>query len=195
MRRAILVAFAAACSARPTARPAAPPPPPPAVQVRPAAVGPSIYELPIAMADSKGATISLGVNAGHPTLISMFYGSCVAACPALIGAIGHILDQLPPASRDDVRVLLVSFDPARDTPARLAELVRSHRLDARWTLAAPSELDARTLAAVLGIRYRVVADGEFFHTSAIVTLDRDGREIARMEGLGDPGALIAALGD
>ncbi len=119
----------------------------------------------------------------------MFYGSCAAACPALIGAVDNMLPQMPP----ETRVLLVSFDPARDTPARLRELVAQHRLDARWTLAAASDLDARTLAAVLGIRYRVLASGEFFHTSAIIALDRDGRPTARVDGLGDPSALVSAV--
>mgnify|MGYP001548317861 CR=1 FL=1 len=60
---------------------------------------------------------------------------------------------------------------------------------------AASDVDARTLAAVLGIRYRAVAGGQFFHTSSIVALDPDGRVITRMDGLGDPTPLVTALAD
>jgi protein SCO1 len=170
--RAMILLFAVACSGRADRAPTA---------IAHTPIGPSIYELPIA---------GLDVDRGHPTLISMFYGSCPAACPALISTIGRTLDQLPAR---DVRVLLVSFDPMRDTPDHLAVIAAERHLDARWTLTSAREPDARALAAVLGIRYRAVAGGQFSHTSAIVALDRDGRPIARMDGLGDPSALVAAL--
>jgi protein SCO1/2 len=75
----------------------------------------------------------------------------------------------------------------------LRALSRTHRLDNRWTLAAASDADARMLAAVLGIRYRAVAGGQFVHTSVIVALDRDGRTLARLDGLGDATPLVEAL--
>lgn len=184
--RAAIVLFAVACSGQVKSQDAAPAP-------AHAGTGPSLYELAIPLASASGARIALDVDRGHPTLISMFYGSCTAACPLLIRTIGTTLDQLSPAVRGDVRVVLVSFDAARDTPERLRELVQMHHLDERWTLAAASDADARTLAAVLGVRYRAVAGGQFFHTSAIVALDRDGRAMARMDGLGDTSALVEAL--
>lgn len=93
----------------------------------------------------------------------------------------------------DVRILLVSFDAARDTPERLRELATARHLDARWTLAAADDGDARVLAAALGIKYRKLADGSFSHTSAIVALDGEGRPLARMDRLGDHAELVAAL--
>lgn len=178
----------AACS-RPSAAPVAPPAPPKV------GTGPSLYslQLDLPLTAQTGAPIRLDIDRGHPTLVSMFYGSCAAACPALIDRVAHTVDQLPEPARRDTRVLLVSFDPARDTPPHLAELAREHHLDARWTLASASPQDAQTLAAVLGIKYRVVKGGEFFHTSVVVALDREGRTLTRAEGLGDSPALAAAL--
>jgi len=144
----------------------------------------SLYEQPTSSFD-------LDVDRGHPVLVSMFYGSCAAACPALIDDIARVLAE---SSNPDARVLLVSFDAARDTPARLAELAREHHLDARWTLTAASEPDARALAARLGFRYRKLPDGNYAHSATVVALDREGRPIARMERLGDHDSLRAALG-
>jgi protein SCO1/2 len=194
MRAIPFVLLAFACSGRPKPHDA-PPPPATSAASAPSRVGtgPSLYDLSIPLTSAGGVRIGLDVDRGHPTLVSMFYGSCPAACPLLIETIGRTLEQLPPAARDDVRVVLVSFDPARDTPDRLRALARTHRLDGRWTLAAASDADARTLAAVLGIRYRAVAGGQFVHTSAIVALDRDGRAMARLDGLGDTAALAEAL--
>ncbi|MEP6864340.1 MAG: SCO family protein [Deltaproteobacteria bacterium] len=189
----LIALLAVACSSHPVARELATP-----VVAKPAvavATGPSLYDLDIAMTDAGGVRQHLDVDRGHPTLVSMFYGSCAAACPLLIDTIDRTLQQLPASSRSHARVVLVSFDPGRDTPARLQELTRAHHLDARWTLAAATDTDARTLAAVLGVHYRATPDGQFFHTSVIVAVDRDGRSIARMDGIGDPSALVAALSE
>ena len=155
--------------------------------------GPSLYDLDMPLTAQTGAPIRLDVDRGHPTLVSMFYGSCAAACPTLMTRIAHTLDQVPEPARSQTRVLLVSFDPDRDTPARLTELAHAHHLDAKWTLAAASTTDAQTLAAVLGIKYRVVKGGEFFHTSVVTALDGEGRTLTRAEGLGDSPSLIEAL--
>jgi protein SCO1/2 len=94
--------------------------------------------------------------------------------------------------RRDLRVLLVSFDPARDTPEVLQGVARGHGLDPqRWRVAAaPDEDGARVLAAALGTRYRAGAGGMFDHTAEITLLDGDGRVRARSA---DPQAVAAAL--
>ena len=154
----------------------------------------SLYALALPLRDTSGRTIALDVDRGHPTLVAMFYASCTVTCPALIDELGRAIATLPPDERDQVRVLLVSFDPARDTPTALAELARAHRLDDRWTLAAPrSDADARALAGVLGIKYRPLGNGAFFHTTAVVLLDADGRPVARATDLADPTALARQL--
>jgi protein SCO1 len=153
--------------------------------------GPSIYELPIQLVDATGARIGLDVARGKPVLVSMFYASCSVACPLLISEVQQVLAELPPDA--DVRVLLVSFDPARDTAAKLMTLSRERKLDARWTLAVANATDARSLAAVLGVKYRQLPNGEFAHGSTIVALDGEGREIARTDSLGQRAALVRAL--
>jgi len=155
----------------------------------PAPIGESIYDLPMSLEDTDGTRIGLDIGRGHPTLVSMFYGSCQTACPAIIG----YMKNVAASTGDDTRILLVTFDPERDTPARLAELVTKFDLDERWTLARPTAPDARALAAVLGVKYRTIAGGDFAHNAVIVALDRDGRPVARIEGLSDSEGLIAAL--
>jgi protein SCO1/2 len=179
MKWLLAIVAAAACTTRPSDHAAVVPPPIP--------TGPSIYDLDITL--EADGPIELDVDRGRRTLVSMFYGSCAAACPALIDEIARVMRDAP----SDTRVLLVSFDAARDTPARLRELARAHHLDDRWTLAAAAEPDARELAAVLNIRYRALANGDFNHTSAVVLVDADGRPLARMDGLGNHSALVAAL--
>jgi protein SCO1/2 len=91
---------------------------------------------------------------------------------------------LSPAERRRLQLLYISLDPQRDTPATLAALASKRGLDAQWSLATPRVQDVRSVAGVLGVRYRRLADGQFNHTSALLLLDRDGRIVARTERIG-----------
>ena len=139
----------------------------------------SLYQLPVHLVSQSGATVALDVERGHPTLVSMFYGSCPAACPMLITGIQVYEHRLDDVSRSRLRVLLVSFDAGRDTPDKLEGLAKLHGVDTtRWTLTAASESDARKLAALLGVHYRRNADGDFDHSLLITLLDAEGRVVA-----------------
>lgn len=179
----------------------APAPEPPAAHIDdvadvappPATDAPSIYELDPALVDHTGQPVTLDVYAGQPVLISMFYGSCKAACPILISDIKRVDAALQDAGVTDVGVLMVSFDPANDTPDVLHGLVEQHTLGDHWTLAAPTDASERTLSAVLDISWRDVGNGRIQHDSFIILLDAQGRQASRLEGLGlDPDPLVQA---
>lgn len=107
-----------------------------------------------------------------------------------------MIRALSPQERGRLRVLMVSLDPARDSAQRLAELASAHRLDTtQWTLARADEELTRRFAAVLDIRYRQLAGGDFNHTAALTLLDAEGRIVARTENVGaTPDAeFLAAL--
>jgi len=141
--------------------------------------GDSLYQLRAELLTQDGAHRPLSLFRGHPTLVSMFYGSCPASCPMLITSLQVYEQHLPPGARTRVRVLLVSFDPQRDTAPRLAVLAHEHRTDpARWTLAVAAADDARKIAALLGVQYRPLPDGGYDHSLLITLLDPDGRRVA-----------------
>ncbi|MBK9035738.1 MAG: SCO family protein [Myxococcales bacterium] len=154
----------------------------------------SIYDLELSVRGPDGAPLALASLAGAPIVISMFYASCPAACPRLIDDLKGVERDLDPAVRARTRFVLVSFDPDRDTPAKLQALAAERALGAGWILTAATDDVARELAAALGIKYRVLDDGEFFHTSVLTVLDDAGRPRARAEGLGlGHDAIVAAL--
>jgi protein SCO1 len=90
--------------------------------------------------------------------------------------------------------VVVSIDPERDTPARLAAFAEATRLDPReWTLLTGSDDGVMELAALLGVRYRRVSDMDFEHSNVITLVDDEGRILYRQTGLGaDPASLVAA---
>ena len=159
------------------------------------APGVSIYPLDVALRDQEGASVGVDVFRGHPVIVSMFFGSCPAACPLLVTQIKRIEASLAPEVRAELRVLLVSFDAERDTPAALRELARAHAVDpARWRVASATDEHARVLGNALGINFRKIEGGMFAHDSVITVLDRDGRVVARTDDLaGDPAPLARAI--
>lgn len=159
------------------------------------AVGPSYYELPGTFEDHTGKKVALDVQRGHPTLIAMFYAACPMACPMLIGEVNSVLDKLGPEARRDVRVVLVSLDPKNDTPAVLADVITTRKLDPQtFTLLRADEATTRALATVMKVRYAAMDDGEIDHSSRIVLLDDKGVAIAEQDGLQKPlDGLIAAV--
>jgi protein SCO1/2 len=157
--------------------------------------GVSVYPLDVALRDEDGVATALDLFRGHPVVVSMFYGSCPAACPLLVTRIKQLEESLPPDVRARTRVLLVSFDADRDTPEALRALARRHAVDpARWRFASASDDHARVLANALGISYRKGEGGMFSHDSVITVLDGEGRIVARTDDMEDaPTSLVAAV--
>ncbi len=156
----------------------------------------SVYQLSAPLTDQGGRHFDWRARRGSPQVVTMFYTSCQYICPLIIDSGKAIEKTLTPAERSQVGLLLISMDPKRDTPAALMSVASKRKLDpARWTLASPAPGDVRSIAGVLGIRYRQLADGGFNHTSALILLDGDGRILARTEQIGsrpDP-EFVAAV--
>ena len=156
----------------------------------------SIYQLSLPLTDQAGRTADWRTRRGKPQLVSMFYTSCQFICPLIVDSGKAIDHQLTEDERSRLGIVLISMDPARDTPATLRKVFDKRKLDGeRWLLASPRASDVRAVAGLLGIRYRELADGEFNHTSALVLLDAEGRIVARTEQVGskpDP-EFVAAV--
>jgi protein SCO1/2 len=115
-------------------------------------------------------------------------------CPLIIDAMQLTSRALDERSREGLDLLAVSFDPAHDDVATLDQYAKRRGLHSPpWTLARAEPADVRKLAAVLGVRFREAADGEYNHTSELILLDADGRIVARTTTMGrsDPGFVQA----
>lgn len=119
---------------------------------------PGSYELPpiasisdheLLGADGKRTTLSK-ILAGHLAVVSFIYGSCGEAegCP-MSTAVLHRLDARltkDPKLGHDVVLLSVSFDPARDTPQRLARMQQSRADGSSWRfVTAPDDASLHSL--------------------------------------------------
>ena len=171
-----------------------------AAQVSMAATPPlprdSVYQADIVLLNDRGEKLAWRDQRGQPQVVSMFYSSCKFTCPMLIDGAKAVQASLTPEERARLHVTFVSFDPARDNTRALAKLRAERGLDrAQWTLARAEPADVRTMASLLGVRYRALADGDFNHTSVLILLDSDGRIVARTERIGGvpDAAFLAAV--
>jgi protein SCO1/2 len=156
--------------------------------------GNSLYRLNPRLTDQDGKPFELGSLQGSPALVSMFYSSCAMVCPVLFETVAQTVKSLPATARGRVRILMVTFDPERDTVAVLKETAAKHGCDPHWSIVRGSPADVRQVAAALGVQYRRLASGEFNHSTSVLLLDTQGRITQRSGSLGavDP-ALVTAL--
>jgi len=153
------------------------------------------YHARVPLYAQNGRTLDFDAPGSHFRIVTMFYASCPMACPLAIAALGQIDRQLSAAQRARLEVLMITFDPKRDTTAALRHVATVHHLDSRrWLLARSAPADVRWLSARLDIPYRRLPDGGFNHASVFVLVDGNGRELARTSytGKADP-EFIAAI--
>ena len=168
---------------------------PQAPAARPATTDPaaeerfSVYDLGSRWRDASGAERALGSLAGGPRVVAMVYTHCASTCPLSIAAMKRIEAATPPG----VGLVLVSLDPERDTPDRLASFARESMLTGpRWTLLAGSDADTRALAAALGVRYRRLSATELAHSNTLTLLDAEGAVVLQRQGLDGADDVLAA---
>jgi protein SCO1/2 len=157
--------------------------------------GNSLYQLPATLLTAEGTKIELSSLRGVPLLVTLFYSRCTSVCPLLTSQLQHIVSTLPERDRARMRVLMVSLDSARDTPADLRTFEAEHHIHGPgWVVALTSASEVRALAAALGIRYRELPDHTFSHSAVITVADRDGTPRGRSEQMsGTDAAFLETL--
>ena len=148
--------------------------------------GNSLYRLPVTLTTAADASMQLSELRGKPLIVTMFYSQCASVCPLLTAQLQRLVGRLSPQERQQIQILMVSFDAIRDTPAALAEFASEHHIsDKNWLVAHASSSDVRLLAAALGIQFRELADHTFNHSAVISIADRKGTVRARTSELND----------
>ncbi|HEY0503075.1 MAG TPA: SCO family protein [Lysobacter sp.] len=135
---------------------------------------------PIRLIDSHGQATDLGTIARRRpyTVVSLVYTQCTSLCLLTASGEAYLQARLRETGlQEQVGLLTISFDPARDTPGALAQYARRVKADpGHWkvaTVADPSDLD-RLLDAFDVV---VLPDGagDYTHNGALFLVDGQGR--------------------
>ena len=81
------------------------------------------------LTDQDGHPYTLSAHRGHPIALFFGYAHCPDVCPTTLSALARAKRKLAPGS-EPFDVVLVTVDPARDSPAAMADYVSS--FDARF---------------------------------------------------------------
>lgn len=129
------------------------------------------------LTDGAGRAVSGGSFLGRDVVLYFGYTHCPDACPLTMTHLHLVMQKLGPLA-DHVRILFVSVDPARDTPAVVGQYAAAFDPRAVGLTGRMGEIEA------LAKRYRVaftrgpdLGHGayEVNHSSAIYVFDARGR--------------------
>ncbi len=151
----------------------------------------SIFNLKSKWTSQSGQLASIEDFGGKPFIVAMIYTSCDQACPLIIEDLRKIENALSKKTSARIPFLLFSFDTLKDTSIKLKAFAQSRKLDLHhWTLFNGNKNAVRELAAVLGIRYKKNANGDFDHSNVITLIDAEGLISTQQIGLNqDPQPL------
>jgi protein SCO1 len=150
----------------------------------------SLYHIETKYLTDAGRPFALAELRGRPVIMSMFFSSCSYACPMLVADMTKIYASLSPDIRARVALVLVTFDSVRDTPAVLNKFRESRQLGPEWTLLHGNKDAVSELAALLGVKYKQEADGQFAHSNIITFLNEEGEIVHQRLGLKSDVSLI-----
>jgi protein SCO1/2 len=144
----------------------------------------SLYQLETTWTNDDAKPVKLESLRGRPQIFAMFFASCHNTCPLLVFQMKKLEASLPAELRGKVGFTLVSFDSQRDTPAALKTYRTDHELSAdTWTLLRGDANDVLDLAALLGVKFKQDAQGDFSHSNLITLLNADGEIVYQQVGL------------
>jgi len=129
-----------------------------------------------ALIDQNGQAVTQADFAGRPMAIFFGYANCEAICSVALPSLAAALDLLGPEGAD-IAPILITVDPARDTPAAMARRLAQYH--PRLIGLTGSEAALAEARAVFQVEARQVAETPegapiYAHGSFIYLVGRDG---------------------
>ena len=143
------------------------------------------------LVDQHGRAVSLAEWRGRPAVVTFAFGHCATVCPVVVNDLRAARRR---ANRSDVAIVIVTLDPWRDTPERLATLAQHWSLGANDRVLSGSVEEVEAVLDGLGIaRRRNETTGDVDHATTVFVLGSDGRIRWRGDGgIGGVEGLLAS---
>lgn len=122
-------------------------------------------------------------------VIDFVYTSCTTVCPVVSAIMGEVQTRLAARLGDDLRLVSLTVDPARDTPARLKEYARWHGAGAGWTWLTGSQTAVAAALKGFGTWTPDFKD----HPVVLMVGDARSGEWTRFYGFADPERIVARV--
>jgi len=143
------------------------------------------------MTDSNGHTFDRKMLSGVVWVVDFIYTNCPAECPRMTSKMHQIAEQVQ--GEDNVGLLSISVDPARDTPAVLNNFAQRYGgATAQWHFVTGTPETVHTLAYTTFHVGDVIAKME--HSTKFILVDKRG-EIRGYYSSFDPDSIRSMLKD
>ncbi len=145
------------------------------------------------LVDQDGQAFDTRDLRGRWHLLFLGFTACPDVCPTTLSDLRRLLGRLQPEVRERVQVVLVSVDPARDTPERLKQYLAYYRSGFKGLTGELSELTKLSKALGLPFVPANETDGDYSvsHSGNIALVAPDGslrghiRAPLKLDGLAD----------
>jgi protein SCO1/2 len=124
------------------------------------------------LTDQQGRRVSLRDHLGQVTVLTFLYSTCGATCVLIAQQIRGALDELA----HPVQVLIVSADPAADTPAHISSFLEEVSLSGRVQYLTGSPAQLRTVWRDYHVVPASAGRREFDPHATVLLIDGVGRE-------------------
>lgn len=137
-----------------------------------AALPANILAPPFTLSDQQGRRVSLAQYRGQVVVLTFLYSTCGAPCVLIAQQIRGALDEL----RGPVPVLIVSADPASDSPARVRRFLSEAALSGRAQYLSGTPTLLRQVWAAYHVKPASVGSRVFDEYASVLLIDPAGRE-------------------
>ena len=152
---------------------------------------------PFSLVNQDGGRVDQQILLGHWTLVFFGYTYCPDVCPTTLTTLGAAMDKLGPAA-GGLRVIFITVDPQRDTPAQLKTYLSSPSFPKGTVGLTGSPAEIAAAAGAYRVYYRKAEEGPGYsvdHTSVVYLMDPQGH-FARPLGFGaSPADVARQIGD
>lgn len=143
-----------------------------------------------------GASTTLEAWKGKFFALTFIYTSCAGTCPLTTKKLQRLDAELVKRGRP-LDLVVVSLDPAHDTPEALKQYRARYKLEEarRWNLLVGNDTQVRALTMLLDFRYtKNPESGVILHDNTVFLVGPDGTVRASMSSLDQPlDAFLDAL--
>jgi protein SCO1/2 len=152
-------------------------------------------DLEFVLTGPDGEPVAASSLHGKPLLLFFGFTNCPDVCPTTLTRLSVLIKQLG-SEADNIRVVLASVDPDRDTPAVMKRYTASF---GPWLLGLTgSEKDLDGLRETYGV-YAAMESSDskgtynVMHSSVVFAFDANGRARLLISDLGDSDAVVSDL--
>lgn len=152
----------------------------------------SIFNAETKWKDEKNNDFQLRELKGKKFILAMTYTSCQGSCPMTVSKLKRA-EKLFDQKNIPIEVVLITFDPAFDTPERHLSFYREKMglKKTNWHFLTGTDNETRKMSMILGIKYSMNPVSKIInHDNKILLINENGEIEKMVESLSDNESML-----